>query len=86
MNQPIPLWAGRPVYSAQCYTFNVARRLCGEPAAPGTGRVSVFGSPGGHPLGTFRALAPYRSPAARRLRAEVAALVRCERAIARLRP
>lgn len=70
----------RPVYAAQCYTYRVARIACGQRPAPGTGRTAT---PAG-PLGTFRARPPDRTDAGRRLRCEVADLVRMERAVLRL--
>lgn len=74
----------RPVYSAQCYSYRVARAACGLRPAPGTGRTARPIGPPGAGLTTFRARPPDRTDAGQRLRDEVAGLVRMERAVLRL--
>lgn len=73
----------RPVYLAQCYSFRVACIVAGEHVAPGTGRRAEPGGPD-RGLLTFRARRTQRTAAAHALRAEVAALLRAERAVLRL--
>lgn len=80
------------VFRAQCYTWALARRLSGLPAAAGS--LAVSGDATLPPVYLFHALAPcpavrfthyraWRTPATRTLRNEVAALVRAERALVR---
>lgn len=71
-------------YPIHCYTYRVARTACGLRATPGTGRTSWPVGPPGAGLTTFRARPPDRNACGQHLRDEVAALVRMERAVARL--
>lgn len=77
-------WKHRPVYRAHCRTTHIARQMCGVDVREGQGYASRSGGDQGTGLDTFRALAPYRSAQATRLRAKVAAEVRTQRKEGRL--
>ena len=65
-------WQRRPVYRVHCATFRIARELCNVALPQGMGYASAFGVEDESGLSTFRALAPYRSAAAKLLRCQVA--------------
>lgn len=71
-------WSRRPVYLAQCKTFEVAKSLRGIQLEPGKGLALNRDRPDDG-LTTFRCLPAYRTPAASALRNEVAKLVRAQR-------
>ena len=66
------VWKRRPVYKVQCFTADIANQLCGVRLKPGQGIAVVLGVPDAQGLDMFRALAPYRTPAANKLRSRVA--------------
>lgn len=72
-------WKRRPVFKVHCYTFDIARQLCGVRRRPGEGFVRVHGKPDAQGLVMFRALAPFRTCASQQMRNRVAQHVRALR-------
>ncbi len=69
-------WQRRPVYLAHCKTAAIARAMCNVQTQPGHGLASSFGETDHLGLDTFRALAPYRTSQAVRLRNQVAKAIK----------
>ncbi|ABD72144.1 hypothetical protein Rfer_4458 (plasmid) [Rhodoferax ferrireducens T118] len=69
-------WQRRPVYRAHCKTAAIARAMCNVQTQPGHGLATRFGLTDHSGLDTFRALAPYRTSQAVRLRNQVAKAIK----------
>lgn len=69
-------WRRRPVYRTQCFTFSVARQLCGINLKPGQGLAMAIGDTSGQGLDEFRCLPPFRTEQAKELRDRVAAHIK----------
>lgn len=70
-------WPLRPVYATQCKTWGIAKLLCGIP--PQAHYASALPLSSSNGLNHFRALRPYRTPEAKALRDQVAAMAREQR-------